>query len=72
MFKESKWAKNAQKERNWTKGPTSNVMGQESPKQYEYKFNDHIKSLREEQAAGPKEAQEARVKKYHDRNSKVV
>ena len=32
MSKESKWAKDAQEEMNWTKEPTNNVMGQESPK----------------------------------------
>ena len=30
--KESKWAKDAQEERNGIKEPTSNVMGQEKPK----------------------------------------
>ena len=30
--KENKWAKDAQEERNGPKEPTSNVMGQESPK----------------------------------------
>ena len=54
MPKESKWAKDAQEERNGTKEPTSNVKGQESPKLYEYKSNDHIESLREEHAASPK------------------
>ena len=43
-----KRAKDAQEERNGTKEPTSNVMGQESPKWHEYKSNDHIESLREE------------------------
>ena len=37
--KESKWAKDAQKEINWTKEPISNVI--QSP-------DDHIESLREE------------------------
>ena len=37
--KESKWAKDAQKEINGTKEPTSNVI--QNP-------NDHIESLREE------------------------
>ena len=60
MPKESKWAKDAQEERNGTKEPTSNVKGQESPKLYEYKSNDHIESLREEHAAGPKEASKHR------------
>ena len=32
MPKESKWAKDAQGERNGPKEPTSNVMGQEIPK----------------------------------------
>ena len=32
MPKECKWAKDAQGERNRPKGPTNNVMGQESPK----------------------------------------
>ena len=32
MPKESKWAKDAQGERNGPKEPTSDVMGQESPK----------------------------------------
>ena len=32
MPKESKWAKDAQEERNGPMEPTSNVMGQESPK----------------------------------------
>ena len=54
MPKESKWAKDAQEERNETKEPTSNVMDQESPKWHEYKSNDHIESLREEQVTGPK------------------
>ena len=62
MPKESKWAKDAQEARNGTKEPTSNVMGQESPKQHEYKSNDHIESQREEPAARPKEAQQAQVK----------
>ena len=53
MPKEIKWAKDDQEERNETKEPTSNVMGQESPKWHEYKYNDHIESLREEQEAGP-------------------
>ena len=39
MPKESKWAKDAQKEINGTKEPTSNVI--QNP-------NDHIESLREE------------------------
>ena len=30
--KESKWTKDAQEERNGTKEPTNNVIGQESPK----------------------------------------
>ena len=54
--KESKWAKDAQEERNGIKEPTSNVMGQESPKLHEYKSNDHTESLREKQAVGSKEA----------------
>jgi len=33
MPKESKWAKDAQEERNRTKEPTSNVVGQEKPKE---------------------------------------
>ena len=60
MPKESKWAKDAQEERNGTKEPTSNVKGQESPKLYEHKSNDHIESLREEHAAGPKKASKHR------------
>ena len=72
MFKESKWAEDAQGERNGTKEPTSNVMGQGSPKQYEYKFKNYTESLREEHVTSPKEAQQVRVKKYHDMNSKVV
>ena len=32
MPKESKWAKDAQEERNGTKEPISNEMGQEKPK----------------------------------------
>ena len=32
IAKESKWAKDTQEERNGTKEPTSNVMGQESLK----------------------------------------
>ena len=32
MPKDSKWAKDAQGERNGPKEPTSNVVGQESPK----------------------------------------
>ena len=32
MPKESKWPKDAQEERNGTKEPTSNEMGQEKPK----------------------------------------
>ena len=32
ILKESKWAKDAQEERNWTKEPTSNVVGQEKSK----------------------------------------
>ena len=43
MPKESKWAKDAQEEMNWTKEPTNNVMGQESPKQY--KPNDSTELL---------------------------
>ena len=49
-----KWAEDSQEERNGTKEPTSNVMDQESPKWHEYKSNDHIESLREEQVTGPK------------------
>ena len=50
--------------KKWTKKPISNVMGQESSKQHKYKSNgnDHAESLREGQAAGLKEAQQARVK----------
>ena len=32
MPKESKWTKDTQRERNETKKPTSNEMGQEKPK----------------------------------------
>ena len=32
MLKESKWAKDAQEERNGTKEPTSNEIGQENTK----------------------------------------
>ena len=35
-----KWAEDAQGVGNGTKEPTSSVMGQESPKQHEYKSNE--------------------------------
>ena len=44
--KESKWAKDAQEEKNGTQVPTSNVT--------KIKANDQAESLREEQAASPK------------------
>ena len=40
MPKESKWVEDAQGVGNGTKEPTSSVMGQESPKQHEYKSNE--------------------------------
>ena len=46
--KESKWAKDAQEEKNGTQVPTSNVT--------KIKANDQAESLREEQAAGPKKS----------------
>ena len=46
--KESKWAKDAQDEKNGTQVPTSNVT--------KIKANDQAESLREEQAVGPKKS----------------
>ena len=45
MPMESKWVEDAQGERNGPKEPKSNIMGQESPKYYEYKSNDYTGSL---------------------------